>query len=180
METKHLCSAANTWSLGFCSPSPKKRSGERAHQVCKAQQRFRTGTKSTISRGSHTTWACEVLSWLRATRPLCRWRRHEILRNHTWAEPMLCGVSERWDFLRLAFLTTGLNCFSFYIEEIWEPQWSWVPPAVVFNTVICMGSFSIPLWTNCYFISLSSQPKKWEYQIKKINLWALNQTEYRS
>lgn len=163
METKHLCSAANTWSLGFCSPSPKKRSGDRAHQVCKAPQQVRTGTKNMMSRGAMGIATQE--DWLQPTRPPCRWERHGNLRNHTRAVPILCGMSERWNFLRSASLTNGINGFSFYIEEIWEPQWSWLPPMMVFNTCDFWRRFCIPLRTNFYFISLSGQPNNLEYQL---------------
>lgn len=40
------------------------------------------------------------------------------------------GGETFWDQL----LIIELNCFSFYIEEIWEPQRSWLFPSIIFNT----------------------------------------------
>ena len=87
MEITDLCSGASTWSLCFSPPSPKKRSVEKAYQVCRAQQWFRTGTKNMISEGSLgiTTRGCEGSNWLWPMRPACRWERHGNLSgNSLW------------------------------------------------------------------------------------------------
>lgn len=122
MEIIHLCSGASTWSLGFGSPSPKKRSGEKAYQVCKAQQWFRTCTKNVISNGSPRDHHQRM------------WRFKLTL---THEAPMRVG--ETWKSRGDAFWgqlpsPLGSTTLVFTWKKVWNLSDSWLPPCMVFNT----------------------------------------------
>lgn len=146
MEIIHLCSGASTWSLGFGSPSPKKRSGEKAYEVCKTQQWFRTCTKNVISNGSPRDHHQRM------------WRFKLTL---THEAPMRVG--ETWKSRGDAFWgqlpsPLGSTTLVFTWKKVWNLSDSWLPPCMVFNTCdLGLVWFFITLHTNFYFIHLSSQ-----------------------